>query len=230
MGSVNHNKVMLNMLELFLKLIDRIIQYSEKTATNRKILFEQYFLPFISEFELLHIDYLRSFKNYMEEIDCGATFDSDHKIFEQLNIDSIFSENTRSNFGIFSDKIYILKKTLHEKHLLFDDLESLLFSISKYLGYERDLGKDAVDLNFIEQFDNINRISYGEFLSEISRSKMTAKEKKAYAIFVTKKTVLLLQKKYAEVEYDIANIRLKLNLPKKLVNKPVHRTAKSRRR
>jgi len=87
-------------LDLVDKLLDRLIQLARYQQEVRQNLYENYVVPAYSQFELVHNNYLETFKNYRELIKSAEeTTDIRSSILDKIKEDSIFTGNQRAKLS-----------------------------------------------------------------------------------------------------------------------------------
>ena len=82
------------LIDIIDKLIDRIIQLAEWKKQSRKNLFNDFINPIFIEFEVVHNDYLDSFRHYRSLLrSSSVSLDS---VCDTIKEDNIFTENRRN--------------------------------------------------------------------------------------------------------------------------------------
>ena len=99
------------MLDLFLKLIEKFVDLQKRREETNKALFKDLILPAFSDFEIVHKDYVESFKRYRDLIETTEEPLSDkHVVLRLIQKDSLFTEHLRTKaWGhdeLYSDKIF----------------------------------------------------------------------------------------------------------------------------
>ena len=88
-------------VDLVDKLIDRCIQLINFRKEQRKTLFENSIKPIFSQFEIVHKEYLQSFKRYRDLLNNS---DEDLKrIIDLIETDNLFSEDQRAKLRALAD-------------------------------------------------------------------------------------------------------------------------------
>ena len=78
-------------IDLVDKLLDRLIQLARYQQEVRQNLFENYVVPAYSQFEIVHNNYLETFKNYRELIkSADKTTDIKSSILDKIKEESLF--------------------------------------------------------------------------------------------------------------------------------------------
>lgn len=80
-------------LELTLKLIDRLIQLGERREKINRNLFTDFVSPIFSDFEKIHEEYLASFRKYREMIKMD---ESREQLEDRIKEDMLFTASSRS--------------------------------------------------------------------------------------------------------------------------------------
>lgn len=110
------------MIDTVFRLVDRCIELVKRRQETDKATYCNFVTPAIQDLELVHRDYLASFKKYRKMI-AGTTgsFESKHPVIDAIQSDALFSGDLRS-------KLYAL-------HPLMNDpvVGQLIAAIEKYL-------------------------------------------------------------------------------------------------
>jgi hypothetical protein len=90
------------MLDLLLKLIDRLIDLSKRKEEMNRSLFNGFVQPAFQAFEVVHADYIDSLTHYRARLaDTSIPLDLNHPVFSDLELDSIKSEHFRTKLKDF---------------------------------------------------------------------------------------------------------------------------------
>jgi len=88
-------------IDLVDKLIDRCIQLIKSEQERRKDLFENSIKPIFEQFEIVHKEYLQSFKRYRDLL---KNPDEDlQQIIDVIETDNLFSEDQRAKLRALAD-------------------------------------------------------------------------------------------------------------------------------
>jgi hypothetical protein len=90
------------MLDLLLKLIDRLIALAKKRSEINRELFNDFVQPAFQTFEIVHADYIESLTRYSARL-ADKTFglNLDHPVFRDIELDSLKSEHLRTKLADF---------------------------------------------------------------------------------------------------------------------------------
>lgn len=85
-------------IDILSNLFDRLIQLAKYHEEIRHDLYNNYVIPAYSQFEIVHNNYLESFKKYREIIKSSdESTDIKHSILDKIQEDSLFTANQRVN-------------------------------------------------------------------------------------------------------------------------------------
>jgi hypothetical protein len=85
------------MIELVLKLIEKCIELVKRREEVTAKLFDNFVNPAFHDFDLVHRNYLDSFKHYREMLmDTEPELNRAHPILSELRQDALFSEDLRA--------------------------------------------------------------------------------------------------------------------------------------
>ena len=92
------------MLDLALSLIDRLIGLIREGQLRDRKLYDDFFVTFIGDMELLHQNYLDTFHRYRTNIQAvEGPLTSSHVLIEDIGRDILFTEQLRSRLRILWD-------------------------------------------------------------------------------------------------------------------------------
>jgi hypothetical protein len=90
------------MLDLILKLIDRLIALAKKREEVNRGMFVDFVQPAFQTFETVHADYIDSMTRYMARLEDRAfKMTTDHPVFRDIEMDSLKSEHLRTKLADF---------------------------------------------------------------------------------------------------------------------------------
>jgi hypothetical protein len=90
------------MLDLLLKLIDRLIDLAKRREEVNREMFVDFVQPAFETFEVVHADYIESMTRYSARLaDKTFKMDPDHPVFGDIEIDSLKSEHLRTKLADF---------------------------------------------------------------------------------------------------------------------------------
>ncbi len=154
-------------IDLVDKLLDRCLELARYNQEVRINLYDNYVNPTYSQFEIVHNNYLESFKNYRELIK-SSDEDTDIKssIIDKIQEDSLFTSNLRTKLfelsklcrepviGEFVNAIlhyttYVIGKNQPNSNAirftLIDELESIFYSSTKIDEIKKDKALHVLD-------------------------------------------------------------------------------------
>jgi|WetSurMetagenome_2_1015567.scaffolds.fasta_scaffold818746_1 hypothetical protein len=145
------------MIDTIVKLLSTLKDGVKFYKENKKNLFENFLEPAIKDFELVHSNYLSTFKNYIEQFsNKEIPIDEMLPILENIKTDSLFSEDLRNKVYSYYD---------YSNNDLFTDfnhsiLEYFEYSVSaprfnSNFDYEREMKRNAVRMEFYVGLINI---------------------------------------------------------------------------
>jgi hypothetical protein len=137
-------------IDLVDKLLDRCLDLARYYQKVRINLYENYVNPTYSQFEIVHNNYLESFKIYRELIksyDEGTDISS---IIDKIQEDSLFTANLRI-------KLFELSK-LYREPVIGDFVEAILYYTS-YVSGENQPYCNAKRLGLIDELERIFKSS-----------------------------------------------------------------------
>jgi hypothetical protein len=100
-----------DVLDLFLKLIDRLIDLVKRRQELNKASFTDFVAPAMADLEAVHKDYLDRFGRYRDLLeDKKIPLNADHPLFGTIEKDNLFSEGLRSKIleldALMDDKVF----------------------------------------------------------------------------------------------------------------------------
>ena len=202
------------MIDVILRLIDRCIELVKTRQATDKALYREFVVPAIDDFNLVHRNYLDSFKRYRDMLSAASgAFGPDHPVIDAIRTDALFSADLRS-------KIYSLRP------LASDPIAGgLIAAIERYMkgtndhierygvladpnGARREasenIGKNAGNLK------NLIRVAYTDNLQDIFGRLLDDASKKKMAIAALDYIVEQMQARYAAAirEHSLLKHRL----------------------
>lgn len=82
------------MIDIFLKLVDRLISLVKQRQDDRRQLFDRFVEPAYESFEEVHKQYLEAFRSYKEVIKTSRkAMDTYHPVFVLIHDDRLFKQN-----------------------------------------------------------------------------------------------------------------------------------------
>jgi len=89
------------MLDLILKIFDRLIDLSKRREQANRQFFDDFVSPLFEQFEAVHNDYVTSFSGYRNLINTSkGKIDDQHPVLEMMRKDSVFSAHNREKISI----------------------------------------------------------------------------------------------------------------------------------
>ena len=90
------------MLDLALRLVDRLIDLSKRREAVNRAQFVDFVEPAFQSFEKVHTDYIDSLTRYSARLaDLSMRMDLKHPIFGEMELDSLKSEHLRAKLKEF---------------------------------------------------------------------------------------------------------------------------------
>ncbi len=149
------------MIDLFTKLIEKLIKLARERKQQNRALHDDFIFPLISQFEEVHSTYISSFQEYrLMIVKHAPDFDKSNEIFGRLKDDMIYSHASRKKLeAMFAqlDSVFDSNKRLSD-----DPIMRFIWSIAGYIHMIRDA---AADRN-----PNKPRRSLLEFLTDLTSS------------------------------------------------------------
>jgi hypothetical protein len=200
------------MLDLFLKLIDRLIDLAKRRQEINKASFTDLVAPTMVDLEAIHKDYLDSFRRYSDLIDDETIpLKPGHPVLEAIRKDNLFSEGLRAKI-LQLDPLIVdnepFGRTLDFPYLL----RIMKWYLSgaakppKFVKYEDDLPRDLPS--------QVRRTSYSKTLEAIIKSKDSDQDKRHKAKVALEDSVRKLQASYGNVIFAYAEVKQMLLKPK----------------
>jgi len=92
------------MLDLFIKLIEKLVELAKEKKRLKRSLHDDYVLPLMQQFENVHQEYITSFQEYREIIVAESpNFSKTNGVFAKLKSDMIFSHSSRKKLMAMSE-------------------------------------------------------------------------------------------------------------------------------
>jgi hypothetical protein len=90
------------MIDLVLRLIDRLIDLSKRQEQVDRALFTDFVAPAFEAFERVHTDYIKSLVRYQSRLsDPAYPIDLTHPIFDDMKLDSLKTQHLRTKLSDF---------------------------------------------------------------------------------------------------------------------------------
>ena len=198
------------MLDLILKLIDRCIELAKRREETSKARYAQLVAPIFDSFEVVHTDYLDSFKRYRDLIKgTELPLNLAHPILDEISTDTLFSESIRVKLNELADS---------ESEAW---LKGLISAIHDYLECAA-----LEPINPREKFPHILarhpllrvtcgvRMSLAEALRDGFKNGVSVRKRKSEALKTLNAVLAILQRNYKRVNYEHEKLRRKLMAPK----------------
>lgn len=147
------------MLDLFLKLIEKLVDLAKEKQRIRRSFHDNFVFPFMKQFENVHQEYISSFQTYRKLITEEApTFTKNNGVFEKLESDMIYSHSSREKLMAMSDGIrsLVIKYNWSGE----DKIGIFILSLSEYIESISDSAGD--------RYRNAPRGSLLELLRDIA--------------------------------------------------------------
>lgn len=88
------------MLDLLLKLIEKLIEFSKERQRVTRSLHDDFLLPLMQQFENVQQEYISTLQNYRELISSNAdNFNEDNPVFSKLESDMIYTHLSRGKLA-----------------------------------------------------------------------------------------------------------------------------------
>lgn len=200
------------MLDLVLKLIDKLIELVKRREEVDKDLFSNFLVPAMTDFEAVHKSYVDSFRKYRECVaDRNNALDRRHKVFDLIKEDML-------------DSIDLRGKVLALYQLEVDPVfSSFIRSIREYL--DSPIDTKGYITEFVLQLipgvgpaANAARISLCHSLIRCMSECLTANTgedaRRALALKLIDNKIEELKLKYNEVSKEFIKLKIRLLMPK----------------
>ncbi len=167
------------MFDIIMKILDTLKDGAKFYKDKKKELFTNFIVPAMSDFELVHNNYMETFRTYIELISGSKSFnDIAPQIIETIKNDSLFSDNIREKVYSFCDYVGT------EFNDFSDNIISYFMFASKAPNYSSELEC------------NVPRGIYLDSLIDILKENTTDDDKKKHAIDQGRMIVNHLQRRY----------------------------------
>lgn len=187
------------MVDLFLKLIDNLIQLGKRREEINRNTFSDFVQPIMDDFETVHNDYISSFQRYMKMLkneDIHLT--SKHPVLQEIRNDNLFSESLRSKL--------IELDSIIDNHVI-----GHFASMVKWYLSGATTPPEHIEYEEWDGISQSRRVKFKNSLKEILSSEKTDQEKRTLAIGAIHESVDSLQHYYGDI------IREHIELKKKLL-------------
>lgn len=84
------------MLEILLAVIDRLVHLVKQRQETDRQLYEDFVVPALADFEILHQNYLDTFHGYLRDIRTERKLRPNHPVLRKIKEDSLYSEQLRA--------------------------------------------------------------------------------------------------------------------------------------
>lgn len=231
------------MIELFLKLIDKCISLVKARQEQDKGFYTDFVAPAFADFEMLHKDYLDSFRRYRDVIETtNLPLNAEHSIFEMVRNDSLFSDNLRSKlremYGQFARSglpemnifmysvlrylTYIVNITgrLHSSVRAITQTEKVkLLADLDAASISKDSPEESIRFSPAEADGRANfpRWFFTIGLKDIVEANLPEQEKRKSALQLVSQNVRLIQYNYRRVIHAHAQLKKRLLQTRKIV-------------
>lgn len=175
------------MIELLLKVIDKLLQLSNERRDNNKELYDIYVVPTFLALEELHQNYLETFRSYRRDLASWEyPLTPDHPLLNRIREDSLYSAQLRSRLSVlrnlYEDPLFgsliirivqYTQGTVDSKHIVLDGRERLRNAprsmtirglISILSSDEPEANKLERGLNLLDRVVSELQISYQKLL------------------------------------------------------------------
>lgn len=179
------------MMDTILQLVDRCIALLDKRESVNKVVYAEFIAPLFQDFEVLHRDYLNSFRRYEDTIlTSSSSLDLTHPALAQIRKDSIYSHNLRAKISSESVANAYSGKD--------PNISELISEIYKYLNFGC---QDFLEGDFEIEGINGPRQKLRKGLCGIFEKKELEEVKQRKALDALDRIVVSLQEGYYRVLY-----------------------------
>ena len=154
------------MLDLFLKLVEKLVDLAKESQRIRRALHDDFVSPVMQQYEIVHKEYISSFQVYRQLSTSNAPdFKNDNPVFSKLESDMIFSHASMKKLMAMSKGL----SPFQEKYNWFneDKIRRFIWSMLEYVQSISDSARDrysnAPRGNIL---DSLNRIAAGDRFHE----------------------------------------------------------------
>ncbi len=150
------------MLDLFIRLMDKLIVLAKEWQREKRLLHDDFILPLMQQFEIVHKEYISSFMSYRDLINTEApNFTNKNPVFNKLDADMIFTHSSRDKLFSMSKNIDLLRNPNHADKMYEEDNKIGIFILHVHWYVA------AISDSFLRNF-NAPRMSLVETLSKIA--------------------------------------------------------------
>lgn len=120
------------MLDLFLKLIERLVDLAKESQRVKRSLHDDFIIPVMQQFEHVHQEYISSFQAYRELVTSNVpTFKEDNPVFSKLESDMIFTHASREKLRAMSKGLMLVCNGYNRSDK--DKIRSFIWLICEYI-------------------------------------------------------------------------------------------------
>ena len=117
------------MLDVFLKLVEKLVDLAKESQRVKRSLHDDFILPVMQQFELVHQEYISSFQAYRElAISKAPTFEKDNSVFLRLESDMIFTHASREKLRAMSEGLKLVGNKYNRSDE--DKIQNFIFCVT----------------------------------------------------------------------------------------------------
>jgi len=185
------------MLEILMKVIDRLIQLVKERQESDKKLYEDFVVPAFSDLEKLHQNYLETFQSYRRDIEARSSpLTREHPVLNKIKQDSLYFAQLRSKLS-----------SLHDFRT--DPVFGSLIEQIVYYTQGGELGKEIL-LSGRRRIPNAPRDYAITGLTDLFSGSESETQKREKGLAVLDRVVEELQWSYSQVVEENARLRGRL--------------------
>jgi hypothetical protein len=198
------------MIELFVALLDKLIDLVKKREEINRASFSDFLSPAMLGIEAVHNDYLASFARYREILkDKRIPLDANHPVFEKIKEDNLFSQQLRSRM--------VALEPLLDDEIFGEFLKSIHTYLWKATGPTTNGSLFSPVAMSIQRDEGVPpqvvRNEYARGLSRIFRGGADDRSTRANALSALESTVMQLQERYHAILICFTALQKKLLKP-----------------